>query len=193
MNPVPSESAPTPDSQPGPKIAARPVWLAAAYGSREEWVRLTVMPKNDASVVLTVRSPVSMLTVPGPAWVVVAPSALRSTTTCTGSAETAAPFGPVKSARSWTGPSGLTVAAAFQTRAGLFPAVSTTGQAASGVPALVTSAAGTVVQASASERRQEKATALYLAPSASAASGTRAAVRVASLGAVTPPAPTWKV
>lgn len=82
---------------------------------------------------------------------------------------------------------------AFQTSCGLFPAVSATGQEASGVPALVTSPAGTGAQVSASPRRQENVTALYFAPSASAASGTRAAVRVPSSGSVTPPGPTWKV
>ncbi len=182
----------TPEVQFGPKIGAWPSLLAAAFGSREELVRPTVRPKNEASVAETVKSPVSRLTVPGPICWVAAPLALRSMTALTPSEETAALFGPVKSARIWTVPSGLTVDVAFQVSAGLLPPFSATGQVTA-LPPLVTSAAGTVVHASASERRQEKLTALYFAASASAISGRRAAVRVPSLGEMTPPAPTWKV
>lgn len=180
-----------PEIQCGPKIGAWPSRAAAAFGSREEWVRPTLMPNTETSVVETVRSPVSRLTLPGPMSSLAAPSALRSTISLTGSAETVPP-GPVKSARSCTVPSGLTVPAAFQLSAGVLPAVSATGQEPSAAPELVTSAGGTGAQASASERRQEKLALSYLEPSASAASGTRAAVREPSFGEVTPPAPTWK-
>ncbi len=49
------------------------------------------------------------------------------------------------------------------------------------------------VQGSASERRQEKDTLSYLAPSASATSGSRRAVRSPSEGWRKPPGPAWKV
>ncbi len=135
----------------------------------------------------------SRLTEPGPASLVAAPEALRSTMTVSGSVAPVVLLGPVRSALSWTVPSGSTVSVAFQTSGAFLPPVIGTGHAVSGVPLEVTCPAGMRTQGSASERRQEKATALYLAASASATSGSRRAVRSPSEGWMNPPGPAWKV